>query len=47
MLRRPMASRCKRIAGSGVFQGFIIAVIALNAITLGVQTYDLSGRMRA
>ena len=37
-----MAERCKRIADSGVFQGFILGVIVLNAITLGIQTYDLS-----
>ncbi|MDQ3758962.1 MAG: ion transporter [Actinomycetota bacterium] len=37
-----MATWCKRIADSGLFQGFIIAVIVLNAVTLGVQTYDLS-----
>jgi len=37
-----MASTCKRIADSRVFQGFILAVIVLNAVTLGIQTYDLS-----
>jgi voltage-gated sodium channel len=37
-----MARTCKRIADSGLFQGFILAVIVLNAVTLGVQTYDLS-----
>ena len=37
-----MASRCKRIADSGLFQNFILGVIVLNAITLGIQTYDLS-----
>jgi voltage-gated sodium channel len=37
-----MASTCKRIADSSVFQGFILGVIVLNAITLGIQTYDLS-----
>ena len=37
-----MAARCKRIADSPAFQGFILGVIVLNAITLGVQTYDLS-----
>ena len=36
-----MARTCKRIADSGLFQGFILGVIVLNAITLGVQTYDL------
>lgn len=37
-----MAQRCKRVADSGLFQGFILGVIVLNAITLGIQTYDLS-----
>ena len=37
-----MASTCKRIADSGLFQGFILGVILLNAVTLGIQTYDLS-----
>jgi voltage-gated sodium channel len=37
-----MASTCKRIADSGLFQGFILGVIVLNAVTLGIQTYDLS-----
>ena len=37
-----MASKCKRIADSGLFQGFILGVIVLNAVTLGIQTYDLS-----
>jgi voltage-gated sodium channel len=37
-----MARTCKRIADSGLFQGFILAVIVLNAVTLGVQTYNLS-----
>src|SRR5688572_3628221 len=37
-----MASRCKRIADSGLFQNFILGVIVLNAVTLGIQTYDLS-----
>jgi voltage-gated sodium channel len=40
-----MASMCKRIADSGLFQGFILGVILLNAVTLGVQTYDLSDRL--
>ncbi len=30
-----MASTCKRIADSGLFQGFILGVIVLNAVTLG------------
>ena len=37
-----MAARCKKIADSGRFQGFILGVIVLNAITLGIQTYDVS-----
>jgi voltage-gated sodium channel len=37
-----MASRCKRIADSGLFQNFILGVIVLNAVTLVIQTYDLS-----
>ena len=40
-----MASTCKRIADSGLFQGFILGVIVLNAVTLGIQTYDLSDRL--
>jgi voltage-gated sodium channel len=36
-----MASRCKRVADSSLFQNFILGVIVLNAVTLGVQTYDL------
>ncbi|MGI8460418.1 MAG: ion transporter [Solirubrobacterales bacterium] len=35
-----MADRCERIAESGRFQGFIIAVILANAVVLGLQTYD-------
>ncbi len=42
-----MASRCKTIADSGVFQGFILGVIVLNAITLGIQTYDVSDRVES
>lgn len=37
-----MAARCRSIADSGKFQSFILGVIVANAITLGVQTYDLS-----
>ena len=37
-----MAATCKRIADSNRFQGFILGVIVLNAITLGIQTYELS-----
>ena len=35
-----ICGRCARIAGSGRFQGFIVAVIVANAIVLGLQTYD-------
>jgi voltage-gated sodium channel len=37
-----MAERCRRIADSQRFQGFIFGVIVLNAITLGLGTYDFS-----
>ncbi|MDQ2676607.1 MAG: ion transporter [Actinomycetota bacterium] len=37
-----MAATCKRIADSSRFQNFILGVIVLNAVTLGLQTYDLS-----
>lgn len=39
-----MVATCKRIADSSRFQNFILVVILLNAITLGVQTYELSDR---
>jgi voltage-gated sodium channel len=42
-----MADRCRRIADSGVFQGFILVVILLNAITLGIQTYDISSGLES
>ncbi len=42
-----MADRCRRIADSGVFQGFIRVVIVLNAVTLGIQTYDISGGLES
>ena len=42
-----MADRCRRIADSGVFQGFILVVIVLNAITLGIQTYDVSSGLES
>ena len=42
-----MADRCRRIADSGVFQGFILVVIVLNAITLGIQTYDISSDLES
>jgi voltage-gated sodium channel len=35
----PIASTCARIADSGRFQGFIFAVIAANAVVLGLETY--------
>jgi voltage-gated sodium channel len=41
-MRRCMAERCRRIADSQRFQGFIFGVIVLNAITLGLETYDFS-----
>jgi voltage-gated sodium channel len=37
-----IAARCERIADSGLFQGFILVVIVLNAVALGAQTYDIS-----
>ncbi len=40
-----MAHACKRVADSGLFQGFILVVIVLNAVTLGIQTYDLSSNL--
>ena len=36
----PIPAACKRIAGSPRFQGFIMAVILANAVTLGLGTYD-------
>ena len=41
-----LARPASRIADSGLFQGFILGVIVLNAITLGLQTYDISRRAR-
>ena len=35
-----MVRTCRRIADSPRFQGFIFGVIVLNAITLGLGTYD-------
>ena len=40
-----MAGWCRRVADSGVFQGFILVVIVLNATTLGIQTYDTSAEL--
>ena len=40
-----MAAACKQIADSERFQGFILGVIVLNAITLGLQTYDISAEL--
>ncbi len=37
-----MAERCRRIADSSRFQNFIFVVIVLNAVTLGLGTYDWS-----
>jgi voltage-gated sodium channel len=42
-----MAQRCRTVADSGVFQGFILVVIVLNAITLGIQTYDISSDLES
>jgi voltage-gated sodium channel len=42
-----MAQRCRTVADSGVFQGFILVVILLNAITLGIQTYDISSGLES
>ena len=42
-----MAERCRKVANSGVFQGFILGVIVLNAITLGIQTYDISSGLES
>ena len=35
-----ICDRCARIAASGRFQAFIVAVIIANAIVLGLQTYE-------
>jgi voltage-gated sodium channel len=40
-----MAATCSRIANSSRFQNFIYVVIVLNAITLGLGTYDWSDRV--
>ena len=37
-----LSAGCRQIAESRVFQGFILAVIVANAVTLGIQTYDIS-----
>ncbi len=37
-----MAARCKRIADSPRFQNFIYVVIVLNAVALGLGTYDFN-----
>ena len=39
-MRLAMVARCARIADSTRFQGFIFAVIVVNAVALGLQTYD-------
>jgi voltage-gated sodium channel len=36
----PIAERCRRIADSQRFQAFIFGVIVLNAVVLGLDTYD-------
>jgi voltage-gated sodium channel len=38
---------CRRVADSGLFQGFILGVIVLNAVTLGIQTYDISSDLES
>jgi len=40
-LRAPMRELLERVAASRMFQGFILCVILLNAVALGVQTYDI------
>ena len=42
-----MSRWCRAVADSGVFQGFILCVILANAITLGVQTYDISSGLES
>jgi voltage-gated sodium channel len=42
-----MVHRCRAVADSGLFQGFILVVIVLNAITLGIQTYDISSGLES
>jgi voltage-gated sodium channel len=39
-LRIAMAATCKRVAESKWFQLFILGVILLNAVVLGLETYD-------
>jgi voltage-gated sodium channel len=46
-MRRLMAERCRRIADSQRFQAFIFGVIVLNAITLGLETYEFSNRVES
>ena len=41
-MRPRMVETCRRIADSPRFQAFIFGVIVLNAITLGLGTYDFS-----
>jgi len=38
---------CKKIADSNWFQGFIISVIILAGIVVGIQTYEISGELKA
>lgn len=42
-----MSAACRRIADSGLFQGFILSVIVANAVTLGIETYDVSSGLRS
>ena len=46
-LPRPMADRCLQSRIRAVFQGFILGVIVLNAVTLGLQTYDVSSGLES
>lgn len=41
-MRSALTARLHTIASSERFQAFILMVIVLNAITLGIQTYDIS-----
>ncbi|MDQ3572379.1 MAG: ion transporter [Actinomycetota bacterium] len=42
-----MSGWCKSVADSDRFQTLILGVIVLNAITLGIQTYDISDGLEA
>jgi voltage-gated sodium channel len=47
ILPPPLSAACRKIADSGLFQGFILGVIVANAITLGIQTYDISDSLQS